>query len=180
MKTIAFILALMAFFKPETKNVNTEYSVIHWKGTKFGGAGSQSGTLRLQSGQVELNGGRLSGGKFIIDMKSLEPEIPASDPVPRRNLKNHLSSDHFFDVNKYPQAVFRITSVHYQSANKCRVSGNLTLRGVTKPLSFSASSNTGVFKARVVFDRQRWGVTSNHLEDKVIGDDIELHIGIRY
>ncbi|TXI75396.1 MAG: polyisoprenoid-binding protein [Dokdonella sp.] len=59
-----------------------------------------------------------------------------------KDLDEHLSSADFFDVAKYPTATFKSTSVKKGAAdNKLLVSGDLTIHGVTKPVTIDATLN---------------------------------------
>lgn len=51
----------------------------------------------------------------------------------------HLKSEEFFDVAKFPKLTFKSTSVKKVSANKYKVNGNLTFHGVTKPITLDAT-----------------------------------------
>ena len=55
--------------------------------------------------------------------------------VEQRN--NHLKSADFFDVEKYPSLTFRSTSLKKTSENKYQVDGDLTMHGITKPVSMN-------------------------------------------
>ena len=67
------------------------------------GAGKHEGKIALKSGYFITQNGQLKGGKFIVDMQTIEvTDIPKHDPIPRNNLKNHLKNADFFDVGKFP------------------------------------------------------------------------------
>jgi len=102
-------------------------------------------------------------------------------------LQGHLQSDDFFDVAQYPTATFEITDIkpydgqattedgktNEKAANATHfVSGNLTLKGVTKNISFPAAmkASESAAKARANFniDRTLWGLTYGN--DKSLGD----------
>ena len=124
--------------------INTDRSVILWKGTEMWQTGKHEGTVDLSEGYLLMKNGDLKGGQFIADMYSIAiADIPEHEPVPRRRLRNHLKSDDFFYVDKYPTAEFRITKTEVLKANSLRVWGDLTIRDVTKPISFVASRKTG-------------------------------------
>lgn|SRR5690606_17723310 len=62
-----------------------------------------------------------------VDVKSIDTQVEQRD--------NHLRSADFFDVEKYPAMTFKSTSIKNSGKNKYTLSGNLTLHGVTKPIS---------------------------------------------
>ena len=84
---------------------------------------------------------RGSFGNFAGEIKVGENGIEAIDgsievasvKVPEEKLQGHLLSPDFFDAESHPQGTFKSTSVEVVDAGTYRVTGELTLRGVTKP-----------------------------------------------
>src|SRR5438046_448867 len=71
------------------------------------------------------------------DAKSDSVEVtiePASVDTRVEMRDNDLRSDHFFDVQKYPSMIFRSTKVESAGSDKLKISGDLTIKGVTKPV----------------------------------------------
>jgi len=143
MKKTRFLLAIIAIlvglysFIPAKKateilNVSTANSKIEWLGSKP--SGYHTGTFSLKDGQVILDNGKLTGGKFTIDLTSLK----VTDAVGGERLEGHLKSPDFFDVAKFGEASFEITSVNYTSVTNCNISGNLSMRGIVVPLKIPA------------------------------------------
>ena len=62
---------------------------------------------------------------------------PASVDTRVEMRDNDLRSDHFFDVQKYPTMTFRSTKVEAVGPDKLRITGDLTIRGVTKPVTLA-------------------------------------------
>lgn len=111
-------------------NVDVSSSVIAWKG--FKPTGSHNGTLLLKEGSMQIEKGVLTGGMFVVDMTSIK------DADGSKRLEGHLNSPDFFDVKKYPTSTFVITSIAEESG-KLAVTGNLTLKEVTKSITIPAS-----------------------------------------
>ena len=101
----------------------------------------------------------------------------------------HLKSPDFFDVAKYPTLTFKSTKVEAAGAGALRVTGELTMHGVTRPVvlevEYSGSAKDpwgGVragFSARVTIDRKDFGLTYNQLLETggvVVGENIEVAI----
>lgn len=99
-----------------------------------------------------------------------------------------LRSPHFFEVDKYPVLSFKSTKVTKVGKNKYKVAGDLTMRGVTKPVVFDAEflgsapisiggeswgSKAG-FSATTDVNRQNWGINWNETLDNggVMVDDL--------
>ncbi len=113
-----------------TFNVATDASKISFVGSKKGGY--HTGSLSLKSGTVSLNDGKLTGGKFVIDLSSVKTD--AGD-----KLDGHLKSPDFFDTGKSGEASYEITGVNYTGANTADVTGNLTIKGNVVPVKFTAA-----------------------------------------
>lgn len=169
-----------------TLPLDLQRSVIRWKGTKFHGLGKHEGIVRLASGSVMVAGQAPVGGSFVVDMRSIEvTDIPPSDPVPRRRLRNHLMHDDFFAVERYPTASFQIRSVAPQQGGRYLVDGVLTLRGRARPVRFEAAvapAANGVLHATARFriNRQHWGVAyrGSRLTNDLVDDTIELTLDL--
>ena len=166
----------------KTYKADTGYSKVMWSGSKL--AGTHTGTLNLSSGNVEVKGGKVVGGQFTIDMNSLTvTDLKAGEG--KEKLEGHLKNEDFFDVAKNPTAQFAITNV-----DKGTVTGNLTLNGMTKSISFPASvdiTEKGVSVATNDFTINRtdfgikYGSASffDGLKDKAINDNVGLKIQFR-
>ncbi|QED38084.1 YceI family protein [Antarcticibacterium arcticum] len=165
----------------DTANVNPSHSKILWKGTKMHGTGKHEGDIALKTGYFITQNGQLKGGEFIVDMQTIEvTDIPKHDPVPRNNLKNHLKNSDFFDVDKFPTSIFQITEIKNFSKDSINVSGNLTIKGITNGIEFSALINENKFTSRFTFNRFDWNIAyEGSWADKTLVDkDIELTIEI--
>ncbi|WP_304064328.1 YceI family protein [Pedobacter glucosidilyticus] len=184
---IALVSMIMVAFKPAAVEykVDTQKSKIEWIGKKV--TGEHRGEIKLSSGVLNYNGNALSGGNFIINMNSmtvtdLEGEMNAK-------LLGHLKADDFFGVDKYSQSKFTITKVTPVSSGKVNITGNLTIKGITQPITFPAavSIKNGVLVAvaqGVKVDRTKYDIKYgsksffDSLGDKAINDDFELNINL--
>ncbi|HEX8452474.1 MAG TPA: YceI family protein [Longimicrobium sp.] len=170
--------------REDTLRLDPARSVIRWKGTKFRGRGSHEGTVRLAGGYLLADGGNVRGGAFRIDMHAIEvTDIPESDPIPRRRLRDHLRSDHFFATEHYPAADFRLRSVTPSGPVHYDVVGDLTLRGQTHPVRFAARAvplpGGGLrATAQLAIDRQRWGVAYRGTSLGELAVDDTVHLGL--
>jgi polyisoprenoid-binding protein YceI len=145
--------------------VDTERSVVRFVGRNL--AGRHHGTIRLAGGSLRLEHGMLAGGRVALDMTSIVCEEIA-DSALNRVLLDHLFSDDFFDVERYPRADFVITDVEpvgvaAPGLPDLRVTGHLTLRAMTAPVRMLLTSGRaagGVWVAQASFDldRTRFGV----------------------
>jgi len=155
-------------------------SNIDWVGKKVTGA--HNGTIAVKAGELVLNDGKLTDGKFIIDTTSIKI-LDVTDPATNAQFAGHLASDDFFSIEKYPEATLEITSV---SGN--HVEGNLTIKGITHPLAFDAAVNINgdilIATGKLVIDRTKYemkfrsGNFFKDLGDTLIYNDFELNVSL--
>ncbi|MDZ4257791.1 MAG: YceI family protein [Gemmatimonadales bacterium] len=162
-------------------------STIKWKGTKYWGLRSHEGTVALHSGTVCVRNNRIVRAHFVADMRTIDvTDIPAHDPVPRRNLRNHLLGEDFFHVAEHPEAQLTILRVEPENRSLSLVHARLEMRGVTHDIRFFArisrlSSNEIVAEARFAIDRQRWGIRylRSALREDLVDDEFWLDLRLR-
>lgn len=166
--------------------VNTENSMVTWIGSKP--AGKHNGTIGITAGEIKVSGNKIVAGNFTIDITTLKNlDIPA-DNENNAKLVGHLMSADFFDAANHATATFEVTSVADFTASNLSadmnefeteytpaklseimvanpthfISGNLTMRGTTKNITFPASVTieNGVIKAVANFNINRtdWGL----------------------
>src|SRR4029079_12813039 len=117
-----------------------------------------------------------------IDAGSINTREPKRDA--------HLKSPDFFDVANHPEITFKSTKIDKAGKGKFKVVGDLTMRGVTKPVTLQVEGPSALAKgmngARIFgasatgnLSRKEWGLTWNKgLEagGVVVSDDVELQI----
>jgi len=182
---IALVSVLVAFKPAQVYKVDVEKSKIEWIGRKV--TGEHRGQIKLSSGTLNYDGAKLNGGSFILNMNS----ITVTDIQGEMNgkLVGHLKNDDFFSVDKHATSKFVITKVTAAGAGKANVTGNLTIKGITQPLTFVAAvtNKDGVLVAvangvkvnRAKYDI-KYGSKSffDSLGDKAIDDEFELNINL--
>ena len=185
-KTVAVQEAEKATVKvADLNNVDTKASVLTWKGTKP--TGEHHGTVLLSDGDLLVEDGKIIGGEFAIDMNSMVCKDLQGEYAAK--LVGHLKSADFFDVATFPSSTFIITNVA-DKGDAIHVTGNLTLKDVTKSITIPAtvSSVDGVttFESeKFVINRAdfnvKYGSKSffDNLKDKFIDDTIELSFTIK-
>jgi len=175
---------------------DTGSSVISWEGSKPGG--SHNGTIMLSEGNLMVDNGTVTGGEFVINMKSIK-DIDLTDPEYNAKLVGHLMSSDFFAVDSFPTARFKITQIEKlenQAAGEDglvfthAVTGNLTIKDMTRSITFNAAiaMSDGVITAstgKFVIDRSEWNIKYgsrkffDNLKDKFINDEIGLQINLK-
>jgi polyisoprenoid-binding protein YceI len=171
--------------------VDTAHSWIKFTG--YGVGKNHPGTFKLNYGAVAVANDSISGGSFVVNIKSMRMEQKGRDIETK--LRPHLLSGDFFDADKFGTAAFEITNVIpykpkdgekslVEGANYY-VSGNFTLKDVTKNISFPVrvdlDGNTLKAKGNFDIDRTQWQM--NYGNDKTLGDkfisetvNIELYL----
>ncbi len=149
---------------------NSSKSTLYWEGARPGK--SHYGTIEVINGQAQTDGERITGGSFEIDMSSIRNTDIGNESMNDR-LVNHLKSEDFFHVEKYPVATFEITGVEERSGMEHMVTGNLTIRGNTREISFPAeiTMDERMIHAKtgeISLDRTKWEV--NHMSKSVFAE----------
>lgn len=160
-------------------------SMIVWKANKI--VGGHEGTINVSNGVAEFEGDKLVGGTFMFDINSIAcTDIPADDEA-NGKLIGHLKGADFFDAEKFATAAFEITKVEGDN-----VSGNLTMKGIKKNVTFPATvtvtgEDVTISSETFTIDRTEWNIMYNSgksmdaaaLGDKMIKDDVEIKIVVK-
>jgi polyisoprenoid-binding protein YceI len=189
--SLTFILLLVGMFTLAFKYKNIEYAVdknqskLTWIGRKV--TGEHTGNIQLSEGKLITDGKVFKAGSFRIDMASLT-NTDVNDEESRQKLLGHLKSDDFFATHKHAHATFVTTRVTPLGNEKYQVKGNLTIKGITKPISFPASvkvaGNEASAQAKIVVDRTKYdikygsGSFFDNLGDKAIDNEFELNVNL--
>jgi len=186
MKNLFLALAVMAValgYSQET-NINLETSKLRWEGKEVS-TKSHYGGLSFKSGDLKLEGTKVKGGSFIVDMTSLDVQDLSGGGKTR--LEGHLRSDDFFSVDSNPEAFLILNTVVSDSNGVQVLQGDLTIKGKTAPVQVEFTEVTAsMASAQMVFDRSvydvrfRSGSFFENLGDKLIYDDIEIQVNLNY
>lgn len=167
--------------KPEGKEypLDVAASKITWIGTKV--TGKHNGTIDLKSGSVFVKNGTVVAGRFVADMTTIDDKDLSGEY--HAKLNKHLKGEDFFDVAKFPEGIFEISSVE-KNANGFTVKGNLTLKGITRGITFDAeieSDKGGPKSAKADFniDRKKWGIVYPGKPDDLISDTVNLSLDLK-
>ena len=141
--------------------------------------------------------GNFTGIKGWLEFDEENPEnaeIVARIDVATINTRNndrdnHLRSADFFDVENHPEMIFKSTSIAVDGENRGQVTGDLTVRGVTKPVTFDVEyfgqldspfgdRRTG-FSGTIKINREDFGLTWNQALETggwLVGKEITVHV----
>jgi polyisoprenoid-binding protein YceI len=197
MKKVILALAVVALsatgafaqLKDGKFNIDYKASTINWYATKA--TGKHDGTVRVSSGQVTVAGGNVTAGKVKVDMNSIAV-TDIKDAETNANLVNHLKSPDFFEVAKFPDANFEVTSVTAKAdkatGNTHVVNGKMTIKGIAQDVSFPAKV-TGTdasltINGTLTLDRSKFDIRFGSetffgsLGDKAISNDMKLVVNL--
>lgn len=164
--------------------INTKESVVAWKGASLNGLNIQKGYVYLSKGELMIINGQLMGGTVEIDMNTIEDKKHGRD----NKLVNHLKDPDFFNVEKFPFSTIVITKVASINGDDKKVTGNLTIKGITHPVTFpvkiAAKGGIVEVNGKLIIDRTLWDVRYKsakfyaNLANQTMSDYIEYDIKI--
>jgi polyisoprenoid-binding protein YceI len=185
-------LASFVYLRPienEKYVIDKKESVVAWKGSMSSapvllGFTGHTGYVYISKGELIIEKSQLVGGTIEIDMNTIEYKDKQHPNSPIK----HLKSPDFFDVEKFPISSFAITKVASVSAENIKITGNLTIKGITYAVTFPAKIEVkgGIVNAngKLIIDRTQWGIRYKsekfyaNLADEAISDDIEFDMKI--
>ncbi|MDO8927902.1 MAG: YceI family protein [Bacteroidota bacterium] len=167
-----------------SQKVDAAKSSVKWLGKKV--TGEHSGVISVKEGNLVVSNGKVTGGKVVIDMQSLTVE-DIKDAETNAKLVGHLKSDDFFSVASNPTSELVVSKVE-SNGNNHTFTGNLTIKGITNPVTFTTTSSkdgkSTVYNGKLTIDRTKYNVRygSNsffdNLGDKAIYDDFTLDFSL--
>ncbi len=165
--------------------VDNAKSSINWAGSSL--HGKHNGLVNLSSGRINVIDGNITTGDFDIDMGGLS--VSDLKGKEKEELEKHLKESDFFETTKFSTGRFVITKVEKVNGNPNathQVSGDLTLKGITNPVSFLANikiaeNEIEATSNEFTIDRTKWKITYESaligaIIDNAIKDDILLKI----
>ena len=131
--SIAALIAGSAAAAPATYNLDPTHTYPSFEADHFGGVSVWRGKFTKSSGVVVLDRAAKTGTVDVtIDATSLDTGNPALD--------KHVKTADFLDVEKFPTATYKGTSIRFDGDTPVEVVGTFTLHGVTKPLNLKINS----------------------------------------
>jgi polyisoprenoid-binding protein YceI len=186
-RVLAFALALglpaLAAAEATTWNIdpahsNSTFAVKHLVvSTVRGGFGKTTGTINLDDKDLSK-----SSVQATIDVNTIDTRVTDRD--------NHLKSPDFFDASKYPTITFKSTKVQKAGEGKLKVTGDLTIKDHTKPITLDVTYSKPVadqkgmqrraFNATGKMNRKEYGLAWSKTVEAgpVVGDQVQLAIDI--
>lgn len=185
LKTIAFAL-VVAFatvtVSAQSKKVDAAKSSIKWLGKKV--TGQHNGVVSLKEGNLVFSGKKVTDGNFVVDMTTLTATDLQGEY--QGKLNGHLKADDFFGTEKFPTAKLDFKKVVAKSANVYTVIGDLTIKGITKPITFDLTTTANSATTKFMVDRTKYdikygsGTFFSSIGDKAIADEFELDVTLKF
>ncbi len=171
MFAVVSLLSIGIFsFTPKTSSdaftVDVAKSKITWNGSAADHY--HTGSLNIKSGQVIVDNGKITGGKFTLDLTTIKSNTGGDA------LDNHLKSASFFDAAKSGEAVYEITGVNYTSDNTADITGNFLVKGLTVPVKLTGKIRG--LKEGKLFSEADFSLDPSALGFKVAGIDVSVHL----
>lgn len=167
-----------------TWNIDPVHSAIHFS-IRHMVVSKTRGRFTKWSGQISFDPDNPAASSVQVAID------PASIDTADAQRDGHLRSPDFFDVEKYPQASFRSTTVEETSTDTYRITGDLTIHGVTKPVVLNAvfegsakdpwGGERAGFAGSATIDRRDFGLAWNKVLEAggvLVGDKVELTVEI--
>ncbi len=184
-RTLAFLLAAtLPALAADTYKIDPSHSEIGFKVRHF--LSKTPGRFAKFQGTIQIDEKDLarSSVEVSIDTASVSTDNDARD--------KHLRSADFFDTEKFPAMTFKSTSVREVAKGKLEVTGDLTLRGVTKRITFPITNvgvinspfgdvRAGFIDGTLKINRKEFGVSWNKVLDTggtMLSDDVEISLNV--
>jgi polyisoprenoid-binding protein YceI len=184
MKNLVLVASLLlcGFGFAQTKKIDVKKSNIEWVGKKV--TGKHNGDLKFKSGSISFKKGKLVAGTFVIDMNSINTLDLEGEY--KQKLDGHLKDADFFGVDKYPTAKLVIKKVKDLTKGKYEITANLTIKGITKPVTFEATILNNTLTSSFKIDRTLYdikygsGSFFSDLGDKTIDNEFDVKVNVKY
>ena len=156
-------------------DVDLNKSKFKWLGKKV--TGKHFGEVSLKSASVDVKDGKISGGKFVIDLTSMTVTDLSGEWADK--FLGHMKSADFFDVKKFPTAVLVVNKV-----DKKNIYGKMTIRGKTNEIKIPYKKSGKTYTGTMTFDRTKYdmvygsGNFFKNLGDKVIYDEVNIDFSV--
>jgi len=128
------LVAAAPAFAADTYTLDPNHTAVTFQYTHFGFS-HPTGKFMNAKGSVTLDNDVPANSHVEVsfDINGINTGVPALD--------THLKSPDFFDAAKFPTATFKSTKVEQISATEAKVTGDLTIHGVTKPVTLDVKLN---------------------------------------
>jgi polyisoprenoid-binding protein YceI len=180
---------LIAFFAMQVTatdyTVDKSGSIVKWSGKKV--TGEHYGNVEIKSGNLTVEDNKVKSGTILMDMTTINNEDLTNESM-NQKLVGHLKSEDFFSVNDFPDSKLELKQVALKSGNNYTFTGDLTIKGITHPVTFDGTVDVKngklTAKGEVKVDRTlydikfRSGRFFSDLGDNLIYDTFTLNFDV--
>jgi polyisoprenoid-binding protein YceI len=168
-------LAPSGSYEVEPRHTQVIFSIMHFGLTDF------YGRFDKISGSLNFDGVDPADSTVSISIDT------ASVDTPNAQLNSEIQGSAIFDTAHFPQATFKSTSATRTGSTSGKVTGDLTIKGITKPVTLDVTFNGGLkspmggnayligFHATTFIKRSDFNMT-NAMWSPLVGDDVKLTI----
>ena len=154
-------LILSAAIAPgQTTSIDTTHArlLIHVSksGVFSGFADNHEVEARIAEASLDMQNGKLKLSVDSRQMRVLDPELPADK---RRQVQERMLGPEVLDSNHFPTITFESTHVEHPDQGTAVVDGQLSLHGVTKPISIVAHLENGRYRGKFALRQSSFGIT---------------------
>ncbi len=178
---LALLLPAMAAADPTVYKVDADHSGINFKIRHF--VSNVSGRFRDFDGVIRYDKQNPAASSVELTVRAASIDTASNDR------DEDLRSKNFFEVAKYPTLTFTSTRVVPKDADTLEVTGNLTMHGVTREITFPVQllgtvavpgSEKAGFEATFTVNRKEFGINWNNILDSgpVLGDEVRVTIEV--
>lgn len=177
----------MPAFSQQKLVLNTAESTINWRGKMWMSTDSHEGIIHFSSGNMTMDKtGKILSANFEINMNT----IKTLDARPEKDgLAEHLKSEDFFAVKRFPKAYFVTTKIEKSTVpNNYNVQGNLTIKGILKQVSFAMKmvpmQTSTKATAELTLYRSWWGINYkapdffSTLKNDLIAEEVPIKLNL--
>ncbi len=158
-------------FSGEPREIDVSQSVLSFVGKSD--IVNHEGKFNDYSATVKLD----SSEPANLEKASIQAEIRiASVEVDAAGLQKHLLKDDFFAAETYPTATFASTDIRSKGSNQYRVTGDLTIKGITKSITFDAEITDEYLTAHYDLSRQEFGIGNDSYGKKLLEEMVPVEI----
>lgn len=185
MALVLMLLGISVTLNATEYVVDKATSKVKWEAKKV--TGKHNGSILFENGLVSVTDSKISGGTFVINMKSIADE-DISDAGMKAKLMGHLASDDFFSIEKFPESKMVIKKATLIAGDDYHFLADLTIKGITNPIEFNAKVTVNGDKLNaegvITVNRTLFGIKYGSgsffqgLGDKVIYDDFTLTFSV--
>ena len=175
---ILFVAAFTAMAAPETYVIDSTHTFPSFSYSHMG-LSTQISKFTKTSGTIVMDVAAKTGSVDVtIDMTSVETGVPV--------FNGHIQGDGFLDTAKFPTATFKSTKVVFDGDKPAAIEGNLTIKGVTKPVTLKVTNF--VAKDHPMMKRPALGADASTVIKRTefnagkyapaVGDDVTITISL--